>query len=166
MANILTASEAATVLRIDEDSQTLLDLLPAIDAYIRGATGHDWAADTPVIPEAKSAARILLVRWHEDPGAMAGQALTYGQAAMLVQLEALAERFYTFLGRDGAGAISLPGARIGDTVSSLVGKIGVTGDQAAAFEAVITVDDEIQQVSAADLSDYWYQAYLVPVSAL
>jgi hypothetical protein len=165
MANILTASEAATVLRIEEDSQTLLDLLPAIDAYIKGATGHDWAADSPVIPEAKSAARILLVRWHEDPGALAGT-LTLGQSAVLVQLESLAARYRTFAGLSGAGSIALPGAKVGDTVSSLVGKIGVSGDQSAMFETVISVDDAIQQISNADLSNYWYQAYLVPVSAL
>jgi hypothetical protein len=144
----------------------MLDLLPIVDGYIRQATGHDWAADAPVIAQAKAAARVLLVRWFEDPGALAGQALTFGQAALLVQLESLALRYKQFQGLTGAGAIELPGANVGDTVNSLVGKIGVSGDQSALFETVITVVDQIQQVSASDLSENWYQAYLVPVSAL
>ena len=166
MANILTASEAANVLRTDEDDQLMLDLLGQVDGYIRRATGHDWTIDDPVLPEAKSAARILLVRWHEDPGALAGQALTFGQAAALVQLESLAMRYKTFLGGTGAGAVSCPGARVGDTVQTLIGVIGAAGDQSAAFESVITVDDQIQQLSGSDLSDNWYRAYLVPVEGL
>jgi len=91
MANILTPTEAATVLRTAEDDQNMLDLLPLVDAYIKNATGRDWVADDPVRPEAKSAARMLLVRWHEDPGGMAaGAALGFGLSAALVQLEALA----------------------------------------------------------------------------
>jgi hypothetical protein len=66
MANILTATEAANVLRCDEDDPLMLDLLPAIDAHIRRATGHNWAADNPVLDDAKAAARMLLVMWHED----------------------------------------------------------------------------------------------------
>jgi hypothetical protein len=166
MANILSADEAATVLRTEEDDENMLDLLPLVDGYIELATGHDWAADVPVIGQAKAAARILLVRWHEDPGAMASQALGFGQAAALVQLESLAQRYKTFCGISGAGSIAVPGAKVGDTVASLVGKIGTSGDQSAAFETVISVADEIQQVSGEDLSGKWFQAYLVPVGAL
>jgi len=69
----------------------MLMLLPQIDAYIEQATGRNWAADTTVRQEAKSAARMLLVRWHEDPGGMAsGSSLGFGLTATLVQLEALA----------------------------------------------------------------------------
>lgn len=91
MANILTAAEAATVLRCDQADADMLQLLPSVDAYLKNATGRDWAADTPIRPEAKSAARMLLVRWHEDPGGMAaGSALGFGLSACLVQLEAVA----------------------------------------------------------------------------
>lgn len=92
VANILTAAEAATVLRTAQTDQAMLDLLPQIDAYIKHATGRDWAADDPVPPEAKSAARILLVRAYEDPGALAQQpaSLGWSLAACLVQLEAKA----------------------------------------------------------------------------
>lgn len=96
MANILTATEAANILRCAETDPAMLDLLPQVDAYIQNATGRDWAADDPVPPEAKSAARMLLVRWHEDPGSMAaGASLGFGLTAALVQLEALALQLET-----------------------------------------------------------------------
>ncbi len=92
MANILTADDAANVLRTTKTDQTMLDLLPGVDAYITMATGRDWTLDPVIRPEAKSAARMLLVMWHEAP-AMIGQGLTslpHGLAAALTQLEALA----------------------------------------------------------------------------
>ncbi len=92
MANILTAAEAATVLRCEATDPAMLALLDQVDAYINNATGRDWTLDHPIRPEAKSAARILLVRAHEDPGAMAqpAVALSWGLQACLVQLEVIA----------------------------------------------------------------------------
>ena len=89
---ILSATEASDVLRCDIADPNMLALLPAIDAYIEMATGRDWAADTAIRQEAKNAARMLLVMWHENPGMMAsGQtSLNFGLSACLVQLEALA----------------------------------------------------------------------------
>ena len=167
MANILNSTEAANVLRCATDDAEMLDLLPSVDAYIEHATGHDWAADSPVNPAAKSAARMLVTLWHEAP-AMIGQmsSLPHGLAACLTQLEALAARYKTFAGLDGAGAITLPGAVVGDTVTALVGLIGVTGDQHTSFETVITVDGQIQQTATGDLSANFYQALLTPLGAL
>jgi hypothetical protein len=91
--NILTATEAANVLRCEPDDPAMLDLLPVVDAYIIGATGRDWTADETIQQEAKAAARILLVQWHEDPGMIVGRQmviLSGGLAACLSQLEALA----------------------------------------------------------------------------
>jgi hypothetical protein len=89
--NILTAAEAATVLRTEETDQNMLDLLPQVDAYIANATGRSWEADDPVRPEAKAAARMLLVMWFENPAMLGnGSVLTFGLTAMLVQLEAVA----------------------------------------------------------------------------
>lgn len=92
MANILTAAEAANILRCETDDALMLDLLEQVDAYINNATGRDWTLDNPIEPSAKSAARILLVQAHEDPGAMAqpADAMSWGLSANLVQLEALA----------------------------------------------------------------------------
>jgi hypothetical protein len=166
--NILTASEAAMVLRTSELDQNMLDLLPQIDVFIRGATGHDFAGDATILPQAKSAARMLLVKWYEDPGMMANStsSLNFGLTSMMCQLEAWAHRYRRFQGATGAGKIDLPGACMGDTVSSLVGKIGISGDQSANFEHVISVDDQIQQVSGTNLTGKWYEAYLVPVEGL
>jgi hypothetical protein len=165
VANILTEIEAANVLRVDVDDPLIGDLLPQVDAYILQATGRDWTADTTIRPEAKSAARMLLVRWHEDPGGLGSGAATldFGLRAALVQLEALAMRYKAFQGRDGAGAVALPGAVVGDTVVTVTGLAGVSGDQRSSFESRITVDDEIQQAATGDLSANWYQVYLVPI---
>ncbi len=90
--NILTAAEAATALRTVVTDPAMLQLLPQVDAYIETATGRDWTGDEPIYEQAKAAARMLLVRWHEDPGMM-GQAqglLPQGCSAALAQLEAIA----------------------------------------------------------------------------
>jgi hypothetical protein len=164
---ILTPYEAATVLRLEEDDPNMLDLLVQVDAYIKNATGRDWAADTPILPEAKAAARMLLVRWHEDPGGMeAGAALGFGLSACLVQLEALALRYQVFFGRLGAGSCTLTRATRGDTVTSLIGLVGASSDCSDDFEEVITVCGEIQQLSTADLSAHIYRALLTPPEAL
>lgn len=91
MANILTTTEAAHVLRCETSDTNMLDLLPQVDAYIEMATGRDWTADTTIHPIAKAAARMLLVVWHENPGMMANgvSSLNFGFAAALSQLEAL-----------------------------------------------------------------------------
>jgi len=164
---ILTTAEAAEVLRCDEDDPNMLMLLPQIDAYIERATGHDWAADTPIREEAKSAARMLLVRWHEDPGGMAaGASLGFGLTACLTQLEALALRYVTFEGLSSSGYIYLPVAVEGMTVGSVTGVVGVSGDQSASFESVISEDGYIYQSSGSDLEDKWFRAYLVPAESM
>ena len=92
MTNILTAAEAAIVLRVDATDPAMLQLLPMVDGYIKTATGRNWTADTTIEPMAKAAAQILLVQWYETPG-MLGQGLTTlaaGLTACLAQLEALA----------------------------------------------------------------------------
>lgn len=90
---ILSATEASTVLRCGIDDPDMLDLLPLVDTYLAGATGLNWGDDPCDIPlEAKSAARMLLVMWHENPAmiGMPGSSLGFGLAAVLMQLKALA----------------------------------------------------------------------------
>jgi hypothetical protein len=165
MTNILTATEGSQVLRCETTDALMLALLPAVDNYIRYATGHDWTTDSPILDAAKSAARILLVMWHENPGMMGSQTvlMNNGIAACLTQLEALALRYMIFEGEEQAGAVSLPGAKAGDTVQALIGVVGSTGDQHTLFETVITIANQIQQVSASDLSGKFYRAYLLPM---
>jgi hypothetical protein len=142
----------------------MLLLLPAIDAYIRRGTGRDWAAETTIPQEAKNAARIALVQWHENPGMMLSEieTLSLGFRACMAQLEAMALYYYIFEGNDGVGSITLSAAREGDTVISLVGKVGSSGDQSTKFESVITENGHIQQTSSDDLSEKWYEVKLVP----
>jgi len=167
MTTILTAAEAADVLRCAADDARLLDLLPQIDAYIKTATGHAWEGDDPIHETAKAAARMLLVQWFEDPGMLVGgQALSFGAQACLTQLQALALRYREFLGRNGAGMILMSGVAIGDQVETLVGLVGVSGDQTDDFESVISVSGQIQQISTDDLSENWYRVYLIPVEDL
>lgn len=162
MPNILTAAEAANVLRCESTDVVMLQLLPQIDSYIRNATGHDWASDNPVLPEAKSAAQMLLVMWYENPAMVASgiSSLNFGLKAALTQLEAIALHYIEFEGISSAGFISLPGVKEGDSVSSLVGIIGVSGDQSASFESVISQDGYIKQLSGSDLSDKWFRAFV------
>ena len=67
---------------------------------------------------------------------------------------------------DGAGSIGVPGAQIGDTVGTLIGVVGTSGSQAASFEGVITVADQLQAVATSDLSVKFYRAYLVPATSI
>ena len=168
MATVLTATEAADVQRVLSTDAVMLALLPQVDAYLRNATGRDWTPDSPIRPEAKAAARLLLVQWYENPGGLGqdNQVLSGGLRAALTQLEAIALSYRQFAGRNGAGAVSLSGVRVGDTVRTLTGLIGVTGDQSTKFESVISVDDQIQQLSADDLSARWYTAYILKPSEL
>lgn len=162
MVNILTAAEGAVVLRCEATDSNLLQLLPLVDQYIEDATGRAWQDDSTIHATAKSAARMLLVIWHENP-AMIGSgisSLDFGLKAALVQLTAEALKYPTFFGLCGAGSIMLPGARAGETVESVTGLIGVTGDQSAAFESWISVNDEIQQVSSSDLSECFFRVHL------
>lgn len=164
MTTILTAAEAAQVLRCEATDALMLALLPSVDDYIRNATGHDWTADSTIHKTAKSAARILITLWHENPAMItSGQgALPWGLSAVLSQLEALALRYKIFEGLPSTGYISLPGAQAGDTVTQLIGVVGASGDQAAKFASVIEFDDLLEQTSSDDLEDIYFRVLLTP----
>jgi hypothetical protein len=168
MTNILTDEEAAVVLRCDVTDADMLALLPIVDAYIKNATGHDWALDSIILPEAKNAARMLLTLWHENPAMISSgmSSMEFGLRAALTQLEAMALSYQQFQGRNGAGAITVIGAQVGETVSTVTGLIGSTGDQKTLFESVITVKGQIQQISDTDLTSKWYRVHLIPLGAL
>lgn len=166
---ILTPAEAAAVLRVSDEDADMLALLPLVDRYIINATGYDWRQDETIREDAKSAARMLLVMWHENP-AMIGTVgvLEFGLNAALMQLEVIALRYrwYKFYGRNGAGPIALAGAAVGDTVESLIGIYIASGDASSSFEETISVDGCLQQTSGSDLSANLYLAKLKPADAL
>lgn len=95
MGSILTPLEAANVLRCEENDQTLLDLLEQVTAFIENATGWKWSEDSEINANAKSAARMLLVQWFENPaqtGSSNEAPLAFGLNAVLLQLKAEAIR--------------------------------------------------------------------------
>jgi hypothetical protein len=78
-------------------------------------------------------------------------------SAMLADFKAL-----TFLGRNGAGAITLTGAAAGQKVLAVAGlTAGSLGSQASLFEATITVANQLQQSSATDQSTKTFIALLI-----
>ena len=96
--SILTPTEASAVLRCETDDQNMLDLLDQVDAYIENATGWLWTQDAVINTTAKSAARMLLVQWYENPGQLGNESgrsetvLSFGLNAVLLQLKAEAKR--------------------------------------------------------------------------
>lgn len=167
MANILTAAEAASAIRVASTDADLTALLPMVDAFVNKATGRDWTQDGTINVLAKNAARMLIVQWYDNPGmlAQAGEGtmpLSFGLINALSQLEteALKYRKYQFEGLNGAGDIYLPGARVGDDVIKLVGVYGVSGSQVSKFETEISDDDYIAQTDGGDLSDNLYVVVL------
>ena len=95
MGSILTTFEAANVLRCEENDPTMLDLLEQVSAFIENATGWKWSEDGVISASAKSAARMLLVQWFENPAQTGSEyevPLTFGLNAVLLQLKAEAVR--------------------------------------------------------------------------
>lgn len=70
-------------------------------------------------------------------------------------------RMMTFTGRNGAGACTATGLAVGDVVLAIVGlSADALGIPVASFETTITVVDQIQQTSVANLSANNYAALL------
>lgn len=92
---ILTMLEAAELLDYesaeDMPRKVMTVLVPAINSFIRNATGKDWSKDSEVDPVAKMCAGILLVRWFEDPGQV-GKVSDAGLLAVVGQLSARAAK--------------------------------------------------------------------------
>jgi hypothetical protein len=69
--------------------------------------------------------------------------------------------FVVAVGLNGAGAITVAGAKIGDIVTSVNLTTPAT-TAANAFEAVVSVDGQVQQSSASNLSGLTYAFLLFP----
>lgn len=145
--HILTDAEGADFVRTETDNPAMLQLLDLVDAQVFAATGREWALDTIIHPLAKSAAGIILTAWYDDP-ALVGQTPPRA-VGVLTQLEAEALKYrrYVFFGCYGGGRIALPNAIMGDVVQKLIGVYGVSGDQSANFESVVSIDGAFLQTS-------------------
>lgn len=69
------------------------------------------------------------------------------------------------VGSNGAGALTVTGAVVGDIVQAVIGQVTATAGPVAvpagAFERVVTVADQVQQISAANLSANTYHFVLL-----
>lgn len=80
-----------------------------------------------------------------------------GLAAVLAKLEII-----SFSGVAEAGACTAVGLNAGDVVLSVTGTVAAdVGNQSSSFESVVTVDDQIQQTSASDLSSKVFAALVL-----
>ena len=64
-------------------------------------------------------------------------------------------------GRNGLGSISVPGTKVGDSVLVQSGPSFIAPGSADSFETAISVADEIQQVSTADLTTNTFNIILL-----
>jgi len=68
----------------------------------------------------------------------------------------------SFSGAAAAGACTATGLEVGDEILAVTGlAAGTAGNQAANFESVVSVDDQIQQSSASDLINNVYLALVL-----
>lgn len=88
-------------------------------------------------------------------GSDANRAVTpHGLAGAIIKLDII-----SFAGKNGAGACTATGLKTSDIILSVTGVADADkGDQSANFEAVVTVNDQIQQVAVGDLSTKMYVA--------
>jgi len=93
--SILTSREAAFALNFTEANQMPEKItkifLPAVDGYLKTATGKDWgsltATYTAIDPLAKMVASVILARWYEDPTQL-GTVTGDGLLSLIAQLHA------------------------------------------------------------------------------
>jgi ABC-type uncharacterized transport system ATPase component len=114
-------------------------------------------------PASSSAAGVVELATNAEAKALQSIELAITPAALGNVLANL--RLITFDGRNGAGACTLAGAVDGDLVVAVAGLTeGALGDASASFEAIITVNDQIQQSAAGDLSAKNYLVLLLPTA--
>jgi len=102
--------------------------------------------------------------------ASAGTTTLAAGAVALTKISATGIKCLAAAGKNGAGAIALSGAAIGDRLVAAFGaptaggalEVKVPGTD---FEAAVTVADQIQQASASNLSANTYVFILIPAAA-
>lgn len=117
-------------------ADTLASVVPAASATAQGKV--ELATDAEALAGADTARAVT-------PHALAGA---------ILKIELIA-----FAGRAGAGACTATGLKVSDILLSVTGiAAGTVGDQSAKFESVVTVNDQIQQSDAGNLSANIYHA--------
>jgi hypothetical protein len=147
LANILLDTEAARVLRCESDDDLMLDLLPLVDAYVATATGRNWENDATIRAEAKSAARMLLALWYENPAMISSgmTTLNWGLHAALAQLETIAIELEKEGIPDEALAIraSMPASGVADVSINVKPVIIFNHEMASGCTADVSIEDAV-----------------------
>lgn len=136
-------------LATDAETQTGTDALRAVTpAALAARTATEARAG---VVELATAAEALA-------GADTARAVTpAGMNGALIMLEVI-----SFSGKNGAGACTATGLKVGDIILSVTGVVAADkGDQSANFEATVTVADQIQQSAVGDLSTKLYLAFVL-----
>lgn len=114
------------------------------------ATTHVAASSTTVAGKVELATDAEALAGSDTDRAVTPHAL----GSSIIKLDII-----SFTGKNGAGACTATGLKTSDIVLSVTGvAAGTKGDQAAKFESVVTVNDQIQQSDAGDLSSNVYMA--------
>jgi hypothetical protein len=137
-------------MRLLDDTGAAHSLAHVDEAVIDGDTASGDLAGTYPAPTIASGA---VVAAKLGANAVTGPALSAGSMRLL-----------GFAGHNGAGACTLTGAKVGDTVVGVVDVAVGSVSAAASFESTITVNNQIQQSSASDLSAIKYLALVVAKS--
>jgi hypothetical protein len=117
------------------------------------------------INQASSASTSGIVELATSAEAIAG--VDTGRVVTPAALQAVFGKLkmISFDGRNGAGACTATGAVDGDIVLAVFGiTSGALGAADASFEAIVTVDDQIQQSAATNLSANDFVALLLAVA--
>lgn len=130
----------------------------AVDAL--GATGNVGTAD--IADDAVTTAKILdaNVTTAKILNANVTTAKLATDAVTGIKIASTALKYLAFTGKNGAGAITLTGAAVGDKVAGVANTTD-GGSGASLFESTVTVINQIQQSSASDLSTKKYTVLLI-----
>lgn len=152
--NAAASATAAGIVELATDAETIT----GTDAT-RAVTPAGLAALTA------TATRDGLVELTTDAEAKTGTDTDRAITAANLRAVLTGIKTISFDGRNGAGSCTATGAVAGMKVLGVFGiTSGALGNAAASFEATVTVNDQIQQSSASDLSLNDYVAVLLAVA--
>ena len=124
----------------------------------------DTIGDPAILPAATTTAAGK-VELATNAEAIAGTDTARAVTAANVRAVLTGLKFISLDGRNGAGACTAIGAVAGDKVLYVAGLTGgALGNASASFEATVTVNDQVQQSAAGNLSLNDYLAVLLAVA--
>lgn len=151
---------------VDADATTKGKVELATDAEtITGTDATRAVTPAGLAALTTSATRAGLVELATNAEALTGTDTARAVTAANLRAVLTGIKTISFDGRSGAGACTATGAVAGMKVLGVFGITGgALGNAAASFEATVTVNDQIQQSSASNLSANDYVAVLLAVA--